>query len=269
MAHGGEGEAVVYLPVTGIRPGRFQPRTRMRESDLHELAESIRSQGVLQPVVVRPLAEHYELVAGERRWRAAALAGLTEIPAVVRRMSDEEAALAALVENLQREDLHFLEEAEAYRRVMEGFGLTQQELARRLGKSQAAVANKLRLLRLPEEIRRRISREMISERHARELLALDPGAQAEVLEAIVRDGLTVRQTERLVAARAGRRARPRLAAVGDWRIFVNSVRDVARRAREAGLRVELEETVGGDAVEMRLRLSGRAAGRPRRKGSSG
>ncbi len=265
MREAGAWEAVVYLPLEGIRPGRFQPRREVREDQLRELVDSIRSQGVLQPVVVRPQGGWYELVAGERRWRAAGLAGLREIPAVVREMSDEEAALAALVENLQREDLHFLEEAEAYRRIMETFGLTQEELARRVGKSQATVANKLRLLRLPEDVRRRISREMITERHARELLALDPAGQREVLEAIVRQGLTVRETERLVAAR-GRRTRPRLAAVGDWRIFVNSIREVARRAREAGLGVELEEKVSGEAVEVRLRMWGRRSGRGRGEG---
>lgn len=263
------GEAVVYVPVTLIRPSRFQPRVAVREAELAELVESIRAQGVLQPVLVRPGQGHYELVAGERRWRAAIVAGLQEVPAVVRRMGDREAALAALAENVQRADLHFLEEAAAYRRVMEGFGLTQEELARQVGKSQPAIANKLRLLALPEEVRTRISREMISERHARELLRLsDPAVQMRVLDEVVRRGLTVRETEALVGRLkgGGGRRRPRLAAVNDWRLFVNAVREVARRAREAGLAVELEEAVDQHGMEVRLRIGrGRGAAREERR----
>jgi ParB family transcriptional regulator, chromosome partitioning protein len=192
------------VPIEMIRPGAFQPRRAFAEAELDGLARSIREHGVLQPLLVRPLADAgtaaFELVAGERRWRAAQRAGLHEVPVVVRALGDAAAIELALVENLQREDLSALEEAAAYRRLIDEFGRTQADLAAAVGKSRSHVANTLRLLSLPEAVRRRLEDGALSAGHARALLAAaDPSALAGE---VVRRGLNVRATERLVQRRA-------------------------------------------------------------------
>lgn len=193
-------KAVQELPLNDIRPNPYQPRRQFSEGELAELADSIRRYGVLQPIVVRSGDEGLELVAGERRLRACKMLGLDTIPAVVRDLSDEDLAVLALVENLQREDLHFLEEAQGYQRLLEEFGLTQEELAKRIGKSQSTIANKIRLLKLSPPVQDFISREIISERHARALLKL-PGEEEQlaILEKIIERGLTVQETEAYIA----------------------------------------------------------------------
>jgi ParB family chromosome partitioning protein len=191
------------VPIELIRPGVFQPRRRFAEAELEALAQSIREKGILQPLLVRPLAGEeadFELVAGERRWRAAQRLGLHEVPVIVRAFGDSEALEIALVENLQREDLSPLEEAEAYSRLMEEFGRSQARLAEAVGKSRSHVANTVRLLSLPAPVRRRLDEGELSAGHARALLAAtDPAALAEE---VVRRGLNVRATERLVQRRA-------------------------------------------------------------------
>src|SRR5246500_2583881 len=191
------------VPIELIRPGSLQPRRRFAEAELDALAQSIREKGILQPLLVRPLAGEeadFELVAGERRWRAAQRLGLHEVPVIVRSITDSEALEIALVENLQRENLSPLEEAEAYSRLMEEFGRTQASLADAVGKSRSHVANTLRLLSLPAPVRHRLDEGELSAGHARALLAAaDPIALAEE---VVRRGLNVRATERLVQRRA-------------------------------------------------------------------
>ena len=185
-----------------IRPGKFQPRQRFSDLELDALAQSIREKGILQPLLVRPLAGEaadFELVAGERRWRAAQRVGLHEVPVIVRPITDSEALEIALVENLQREDLSPLEEAEAYSRLIDEFGRTQASLAEAVGKSRSHVANMVRLLSLPGPVRRRLDDGELTAGHARALLAADdPTALAEE---VVRRGLNVRATERLVQRR--------------------------------------------------------------------
>jgi ParB family chromosome partitioning protein len=191
------------VPIELIRPGSLQPRQRFAEAELDALAQSIREKGILQPLLVRPLAEEeadFELVAGERRWRAAQRVGLHEVPVIIRRITDSEALEIALVENLQREDLSPLEEAEAYSRLMDQFGRTQASLAEAVGKSRSHVANTMRLLSLPAPVRRQLDEGELSAGHARALLAAgDPTALAAE---VVRRGLNVRATERLVQRRA-------------------------------------------------------------------
>ena len=191
------------VPIELIRPGKFQPRQRFDEAELEALAQSIREKGILQPLLVRPLAGEeadFELVAGERRWRAAQRVELHEVPVIVRPMADSEALEIALVENLQREDLSPLEEAEAYSRLIGEFGRTQANLAEAVGKSRSHVANMVRLLSLPEPVLRRLSEGELTAGHARALLgAVEPAALAEE---VVRRGLNVRATERLVQRRA-------------------------------------------------------------------
>ena len=188
------------VPIETIVPSPFQPRKRFAEEELAELAASIRERGILQPLLVREIApETYELVAGERRLRAAKMAGLSEVPVLIKNLSDEEALSVALIENLQREDLNPLEEAEGYRRLMEEFGFSQEEIARRVGKDRSTVANALRLLKLPEEIQEDLWEGRLSAGHARALLALeDRKIMLEARNEILKRGLSVRETERLV-----------------------------------------------------------------------
>jgi len=191
------------LAVDELTPNPRQPRTEFDETGLAELAASIRSQGMIQPVVVRPIGDgRYELVAGERRLRAAQLAGLKQVPVVVREVSDGESLELALMENVQRNDLTPLEEAAAYQRLMDEFGHTQEEIAERVGKSRPAIANTLRLLRLPETVKRELASGKLSAGHARVLLGLEDGAaQMRAARQILTRKLSVRDAEQLVAAR--------------------------------------------------------------------
>ncbi|HYM73689.1 MAG TPA: ParB/RepB/Spo0J family partition protein [Stellaceae bacterium] len=206
----GDAGGVREIAIELIRPGVYQPRRYFDETELEALAQSIREKGVLQPLLVRPVDEAeaaFELVAGERRWRAAQRAGLHQVPVLIRVLADAEALEIALIENLQREDLSALEEAEAYRRLMQEFGRTQAALGEAVGKSRSHVANTLRLLGLPETVRRQLEEGALTAGHARALLAAaDPAA---VAAEIIRRGLNVRMTERLVQ---GRTARPATSA---------------------------------------------------------
>jgi ParB family chromosome partitioning protein len=198
------------LPTESLIPNPQQPRRAFDAKALEELATSIRSSGVLQPLVVRPRGAHYEILVGERRWRAAQRAGLTRVPAIIREATDAEALELALVENLLREDLNPIEEAQAYQRLLAEFGWTQEELGRRLGKDRSSVANALRLLRLPEPIQDDLRAGRLSMGHARALLGLtSSAAQLRLRERILARDWSVRATEADVQARRRGRARPR------------------------------------------------------------
>jgi ParB family chromosome partitioning protein len=191
--------SVATLPVDLIGRGRFQPRRDFNPESLQELADSIRAQGVVQPVVVRPVGEgRYELIAGERRWRAAQMAELHDIPAVVRDVPDQTAMAMALIENIQRDDLNPLEEATALQRLLEEFGLTHQEVAQAVGKSRATVSNLLRLLELNADVKAALESRQLEMGHARALLGLRGTAQSEAARLVVHKGLSVRETEALV-----------------------------------------------------------------------
>lgn len=191
------------LPVTKMRAGRYQPRTRMDEGALAELAESIRAQGVMQPILVRPLdgddQGKYEIIAGERRFRAAKLAGLKEVPVLVREVPDENAAVMALIENIQREDLNPLEEAHGVRRLLDEFGLTHEQAAQSIGRSRSATSNLLRLLNLAEPVQTMLLAGDIDMGHARALLAVDAATQILLANQIIARRLSVREAEKLVA----------------------------------------------------------------------
>jgi len=194
------GEVVAKLPVDKIRPNRYQPRSYFAEEALQELAESIKTHGLAQPLLVSasPIPGEYELVAGERRLRAAKLAGLHEIPCVVRSVNERERGELSLIENIQREDLNPMEEAEALKKLMDEFGLTQEEMARTLGRSRPAVANKLRLIDLPEDLKGAVRDGALSEGHARTLLGIgDPDKQSEIGHKAIREKLTVRDLEKM------------------------------------------------------------------------
>ncbi len=201
-----------YLPLDSISPNRLQPRKTFSEQGLRELADSVREHGIVQPVVVRPVGEGYELVVGERRWRAAQAAGLTSIPAIVKDSPDQQALQLALIENLHREDLNCIEAANAYSQLMEDFSMTQEEIGRRLGKNRSTITNTLRLLQLPVEIQATVVAGELSEGHARALLGLaESPLQAQLAERIIEEGLSVREAEeevRKVLAGEARKAEP-------------------------------------------------------------
>ena len=236
-----EAGAVREVAIELIRPGAFQPRRHFSEDELAALAQSVREKGVLQPLLVRPIegeAAAFELIAGERRWRAAQRVGLHQVPVVVRALSDVEALEVALIENLQREDLTVLEEANAYRRLIDEFGRTQANIAEALGKSRSHVANMLRLLGLPEIVRRRLEEGALTAGHARALLmAQDPAALAAE---IIRRGLNVRVTEQLVKRSTGPRS--------------GTVR-AARDADVAALESDLARALG-----LKVTIAGKARG---------
>jgi ParB family chromosome partitioning protein len=241
-------EGLRTLPVGSLLPGKYQPRTRMDDTALEELASSIREQGILQPILVRAVgADRFEIVAGERRWRAAQRAGLTEVPVLVRSIADESAVAMALIENIQREDLNALEEAHGIQRLIDEFGMTHEAAARALGRSRAAVTNLLRLRALAEPVQEMLASGSIEMGHARALLSLDPARQITLANRVAGQRLSVRDTEREVArlvapARgAGAPARHR-----------EPDRDVLR------LQERLAETLG---TAVRLRVGPRRTGR--------
>ncbi|WP_024326683.1 ParB/RepB/Spo0J family partition protein [Thioalkalivibrio sp. AKL19] len=198
QAGGDEADTLDQLPIEQIRRGKYQPRVHMAEAALAELADSIRAQGIVQPVVVRRLDDGYELIAGERRWRAAQIAGLETVPAVVRDIPDQAAAAMALIENIQREDLNPLEEAQAIRRLIGEFEMTHQAAADAVGRSRTAVTNLLRLLELHDTVKEHVNEGRLEMGHARCLLAVPLDDQPGVAATVVKRGLSVRATEQLV-----------------------------------------------------------------------
>jgi len=195
----GEKQPLQTLPIEYMQRGKYQPRQDINPEKLQELADSIKAQGIIQPVVVRKVApEKYEIIAGERRWRAAQLAGLQQVPVVIREIEDRAAIAIALIENIQREDLNPLEEAEALRRLLDEFGLTHQQVADAVGKSRTTVTNLLRLMDLHPEVKKLLLNNKLEMGHARALLSLDGPKQIALANKVVKEGLTVRATERLV-----------------------------------------------------------------------
>ena len=204
-----EGTAFKELPVDLIQSGKYQPRREIEPESLRELADSIITQGLMQPIVVRPISDQkYEIIAGERRWRATQLAGLDVIPAVIRDVSDQAAIAMALIENIQREDLNPIEEAASLQRLQREFELTQQEVATAVGKSRSTVANMLRLMTLQEDVRRLLEHGDLEMGHARALLGLEGSDQSQAARTVVGKGLTVRQTEALVRNWSAKKTQP-------------------------------------------------------------
>ncbi len=252
---------IVYVNAGLIQPSPHQPRKYFDPISLDELKMSIEAHGILQPLIVRKNGNRFELLAGERRLRAAKLAGLSEIPVIVKEISEQEAAAVTLVENLQRDDISFFEEASGYERLANEFGLTQNDIARLVGRSQSAVANKLRLLKLPEEIKEIISREILSERHARALVRLpDSKLQQKALSDIVADNLNARQTDELVddllsgigSSHASKKLKKRIMVIRDIRIFLNTIKAAIKAMHASGIGAEWEELDTEEATEFRI-----------------
>lgn len=252
----------VFLSMIDVNP--FQPRKTFYDHSLEELSQSIKEYGIIQPILVRKVGERYELIAGERRFRAAKLAGFDTIPAIVKDLTDRETAEIAIIENLQREDLSFMEEAEGYQVLLHTFGLTQEELARRVGKSQSTIANKLRLLKLSENVRKEISRDFFTERHARALLKLpDEQSQVAAVDVIKNKEMTVRQTEEYIEqviadiSREIIKATPKQRIIKifkDIRIFINTIHNVVNEMRKAGLDIKVKETSDAEYIYINLQI---------------
>lgn len=250
---------VVKLSVDSIIPNPYQPRKAFDQAALEELSASIAMYGVLQPLLVVPAEEgQYLLIAGERRLRASKMAKLREVPVIISEYSSQQMAEIALIENLQRSDLHFLEEAEGYEQLMEEFKLTQEAMAERVGKKQSTIANKLRLLRLSPKIRQRLLEAALSERHARALLKLQQDEQRlEVLETVIARHYSVRQTEEYIAKLLESKTpekRKRIFIVSDVRIYVNTFKKLVNDIKDVGIPAEIEQTVEGDDVVLSVRI---------------
>lgn len=258
---------VQYIPLGRIRPNPQQPRHSFDEEGLAELAASIRSCGILQPLTVRRAGEGYELVAGERRLRAARIAGLREVPCLVAQVGEEDSALLALMENLQRRDLDCWEEAQAIARLISRYGLSQEEAARRLGRAQPTVANKLRLLRLPEDVRALLRENGLTERHARALLRLqDPEVQRRAAGDIVRRGMNVAQAEAYVEKllQSAQATPPRGRStyiIKDVRLFLNSVDRGLHLMRQAGVDAGWDRQDTDREILLTIRIPKRASGK--------
>ena len=239
-----DGERLLTLPVESLVPGKYQPRTRMNETALAELAGSIRTQGLMQPILARSIpGGRYEIIAGERRWRASQLAGLKEVPVLVRVVEDEAALKMALIENIQRENLNPLEEAQGIQRLIQEFSMTHQTAAESVGRSRVAVSNLLRLLNLAKPVQALLMNGELDMGHARALLPLSHAKQVDAAQDLVRRGLSVREAERLAA----RLAKPR-----DAKTDVKRDRDVVR------LEEELSEKLG---AEVKISANRQGAGR--------
>ncbi|WP_114571915.1 nucleoid occlusion protein [Exiguobacterium flavidum] len=252
-------DKVLELRLEELVPNQFQPRTVFDEERISELAATIKEHGLLQPIIVRSQGTGYEIIAGERRFRAVTSLGWETIPAIVKEMSDETTAALALIENLQREELTPIEEAEAFERLLLIQGVTQEVLAKKLGKSQSTIANKLRLLKLPDTVRESLKRREITERHARALLPLkDDALQAQVLSEILERSFNVKETEqrveRLLTPKPQVKKR-RKSFARDTRIALNTLRDSIDMIERTGLPIEKEEVDCEEYVEVRIRIA--------------
>lgn len=245
------------LPLARIHPNRFQPRHAFSSESINELAQTLREEGLLQPIIVREDGEEYEIIAGERRFRAAQSLGWEKIPAIVNNLSDQQTASLALIENLQREDLNPIDEATAYENLMELNSLTQAQLAKDIGKSQSYVANKLRLLRLDPQIQEALASGAITARHGRALLALSSDQQKQALERILSDKLNVKQTEELVAKLLEEPAKPKekrkvFRMSQDMRVQINTIKEAVKLAKQSGIKVKVAEQKGEDEYSITI-----------------
>ena len=255
--------SVVQVPVQNIEANPYQPRKHFEPEALAELAHSISQYGVLQPLLVAPMGDgRYMLIAGERRLRASKLANLSMVPVIISDYTSQQIAEIALIENLQREDLHYLEEADGYEKLMDQFHLTQESMASRVGKKQSTIANKLRLLRLTETVRKLLKEHSLTERHASALLRLTAEEdQISVINEITKNGYNVRQTEKYIENyieehqdSAKLKKTKRLMIIQDVRIYLNSIKQITKNMEVSGIPVKVEQTLDGDDVVVTLHI---------------
>lgn len=252
---------VKTIQINLIKPNNYQPRRYFNQDALLELSQSIKKYGVIQPISVRKNGDRfYELVAGERRLRASQLAGLQEIPAIIVSMKDNESAVVAMIENLQREDLNYIEEAEGYYNLIKEHGLTQEELAERIGRKQSTIANKLRILKLPEDVKERLIKEGLTERHARALLKVnDEKLQNKIVDSIIKNNLNVKKTEELIEKELNKSVEKKKTDKKNskykWsispKIIVNTIKQIMDKS---GVQAEYSSKEKDDCMEITVRI---------------
>lgn len=253
-------DKILQLSVEQIRPNPHQPRVHFTPEELRALSDSIRQNGILQPLTVRRCGEEFELIAGERRLRAAKLAGLHAVPCIVMEINDRNSAILALVENIQREDLNYFEEAAALEKLISYYGMTQEDAAMKLGRAQSTVANKLRLLRLNEQEREFILEHHLTERHARTLLRLGSSEERmQVLQKVAKLGLNVEKTERMIDSLIGKKKeeesfRKRSVLFRDVRLFSNTINKAVETMQAAGIPAASQKMQFDDYIEYRIRI---------------
>lgn len=270
---------VFYISVENIIPNPYQPRKVFTPSSLIELSESIKEHGVLQPITVRKLTEKtFELIAGERRLKAAKLAGLIEVPTIIANVSDEQSAVLALIENIQREDLNFIEEAKAYEKLINDYQITQQELSKKVGKNQSTIANKLRILRLPDFIKDKVVENNLTERHARALLKIpDEHIQEETLNTIIENELNVKKTDELIKSIINDLSsfgkiqnkeentseeekdnlvekKQKIKGFINFKIYTNTIKNAFKAIVDSGLEANYDEKDKGEYIEITVQI---------------
>jgi ParB family chromosome partitioning protein len=258
-----EDKKIQDIKLTEIKPNRYQPRNSFSDESIAELAQTLDQEGLLQPIIVRPVADNYEIIAGERRFRAAKSLEWETIPAVVKDLDDDQAASLAVIENLQREDLNPIDEARAYQRLMDLNDLTQTQLAQEVGKSQSYIANKLRLLRLTPKVQSYLVSGQISSRHGRALLNLNAKDQERVLAEILAKNLNVKETEQITADVEGyfkknkkpaKKTRAIARTATDLKVQINTIKKAVKLAKESGIKVKVKEKQSPDDYTITIEL---------------
>lgn len=257
-----EDKRVMEIPIENIVPNPYQPRKIFSQASLEELSNSIRSYGILQPITVREKDDKYELIAGERRLRAAKLENLKTIPAIINNMSDESSAVLALLENLQREDLNFIEEAMGYENLIKEHSFTQQQLAEKLGKNQSTIANKLRILRLPDDVKIKLVENSLTERHARAFLKLPTeDLMKDVLDRVIKNELTVKRTEKLISdilfdleSEKEPDKKQNIKGAMGIRIYLNTMKQAFDAILNTGIEAKYKEVDKGDYMEVVVKI---------------
>ena len=259
-SHEKECPQVTLLPIEKIIANPEQPRKVFKKEELEELSNSIKDYGVLQPILVRRMEQGiYSIIAGERRYRASCQAGLTEIPAIIQNLEEEQAALIALVENVQREDLNYIEEAKAYKKLMDDFKLTQAEIAQKVGKQQSTISNKIRLLTLPEDILELLTVHGLTERHARALLRIEEeNNRTKIIDKIVKNNLNVKQTEKLIEefleGQAEQKRKKQKVNYISYKIYVNTIRKAFSQIKEIEKDVVFSQEDKGEYLEVKITI---------------
>lgn len=264
IVYSGQEVSVQYIPVDEIRPNPYQPRRNLERVKLNELADSIKEYGVMQPITVRCINKGYELVTGERRLKASRIAGIEKIPAIVVYISDKDSAIMALIENIQRQNLSYFEEAEGYKNIMQDYGMTQEEVAKKVGKSQSSIANKIRVLRLSNKVKNKIIESELSERHARALLKLndEEDLQLEIIDKVIIQGLNVKRTEELVENYMEKilKNQPinsenkKKRGIRDIRIFTNTIKQAIETMSNLGVEVNYLVEEKRDFYEIKINI---------------